>query len=165
MLSKPFAAFGWVIFMTTENAGVSRITPLGEGGRYPPGYYFYTKGSVLSTNNNTGEQYPIQTPGYFNLERGQLTHEQTDLTTTYLEDTEWVCIDRRHNGDKLPALSSLVINAEESATALQGYNLFLARGIAQITDKLFTGPCQIHIRSGDVEIKAIEKCYILRFIK
>lgn len=161
---KPFAAFGTVVILVSAEAGDTSAVTLGHDGFVMSGYYYITAGKAESTLTKTGEILEDRTPGWLNTEH-ELSNATTDgeLSTHFPEYTEWLCIPSHKNKYGLPNLTSLSIKTNDEKILTNGTNLYLVRGTLSINNKVFIGPKQIRIRSGDVTATASEDCYSLIF--
>lgn len=165
MKMKAYAAFGHVVFLVEADVGDERVVELGVDGLVTSGYYFYTKGLAKVEVIETNEKLEDRTPGWLNYEHPNSRASSTgNLLLSFPVETEWVCISHKHNKNGLPNLSSLVLKSGEKTNFTNGTNFWLARGQLEINTKIFTGPCQVRVRSGDVEVQALDKdCYGLFF--
>lgn len=165
MKITPLAAFGYAIFRVEANVGDSRVVELGVDGLVTSGYYFYTKGRAEVEVSETGEKLEDRTTGWLNLEHPDARASTTDgnLLLTFPVETEWYCIPHKHNKKGLPTLTAVIINEGGSHEFEKGTNFYLCRGTLEINTKIFTGPCQIRVRSGDSTAEASKDCYGLIF--
>jgi hypothetical protein len=164
MKFKPYAAFGSAVILCEAEIGDSRIVELGDNGLVTSGYYYYTNGAVKVKVIETGEKLEDRTPGWLNYEHPDASASTTgNLELTFDEPTEWLCIPHKHNKNGLPNLKSLVLQAGESATLENNTNMYLVRGQLEINTKLFVGPCQIRVRSGDSVANCFKTSYGLIF--
>ena len=166
MRSIPKQAFGYVVFVTECDAGEERTVDLTNDGYNLSGHYFYTKGRVKNYVIETGEQLEDRVAGWLNTE-----HPEGNASTSgtvqdiYIEDSQWLCIPHRYNDNKLPTLQSLILESEQSQILPNGTDLYLVRGKLNINGKLFVGPTQIRVRSGDVTAISIDDTsYSLKFL-
>jgi len=167
MKFKPYPAFGTVIIhVQTEPSDVRKVE-IGEDGLVKSGYYYYVKGVAKVKVIETDEQLEDRCAGWLNSEHGDASAKNggENLELTFPENTEWLCIPHRYNEKGLPDISSLVILSGEVMMLENNTNLFLGNGELEINTKVFTGPCQIRIRSGDTVVKCIstENAYALKF--
>ena len=164
MKFKPYAAFGTVVIICEAEVGDSRVVELGENGLVTSGYYYYTAGVAKVKVIETGEQLEDRTPGWLNYEHPDASASSTgNLELTFDEPTEWLCIPHKHNKKGLPNLKSLVVETGESVTLKINTNLYLVRGMLEVNTKLFVGPCQIRVRSGDSVANCLKTSYALIF--
>jgi len=166
MRFKPHAAFGYTVIHSKAEPGDTREVPLGEDGLVTSGYYFYTKGAAKVKVKETGEQLDDRTAGWLNSENAHAHASSTGtLQLSFNEYTEWLCIPIKYNKDGLPNLKSWSLEANDTQPVSNKTDLFLVEGTVQINNKTFTGPCQIRVRSGDVEVLNLteNKCHGLIF--
>ena len=164
MKMTPYAAFGIAVFVVETDIGDERIVELGVDGLVTSGYYFYTKGVANVTVVETGEQLEDRIPGWLNYEHPDSSASSTgNIKLSFPVETEWLCIPHKHNKRGLPNLKSLVMKTGESSELVNGTNLYLVRGMLEINTKLFTGPCQIRVRSGDCVANCLKTGYALIF--
>jgi hypothetical protein len=165
MKMKPYAAFSYAVIHVRCDAGDERVVELGVDGLITSGYYFYTKGLAKVKVIETNEELQDRIPGWLNYEHPDAKANSTgNLLLSFPVETEWVCISHKHNKNGLPTLSSLVLKSGEKTNFINNTNFWLARGQFEINTKIFTGPCQVRVRSGDVEVQALDKdCYGLFF--
>ena len=164
MKMTPYAAFGTAVFLVEADIGDERIVELGVDGLVTSGYYFYTKGVANVEVIETGEKLEDRTPGWLNYEHPEASANSTgNLKLTFPVETEWLCIPHKHNKNGLPNLKSLVVQVGENTTLENGTNIFLVRGMLEINTKVFTGPCQIRVRSGDSVANCLKTSYGLIF--
>lgn len=168
MKTKPIAAFGTVVFLCDAEANETRNYVLSSDGSYQTGHYYYVSGLARNTVIETGEVIPDRTPGWLNLEHpGTGSSTPGTVKIEYLEDTQWLCIPHIHNPQGLSVVTKLIVDPGTTSNIAQGSNLLLVRGKLLINNRLFTGPTQIRVRSGDViaspPANAVEPSYCLFF--
>ena len=167
MKFTPHAAFGKVVILAQANAGDTRVVPIAENGLVKTGWYYYTHGCAKVHVIETGEQLSDREPGWLNSEHaGAGASTGGNLQLNFPLPTEWLCIPHQYNKDGLPTLESVVVPAGASTFIKNDSNIFLVRGKLNIKGKVFVGPTQIRIRSGDVEATAegTESCYGVKFL-
>lgn len=167
MKFTPHAAFGKVVILAQANAGDTRVVPIAENGLVKTGWYYYTHGCAKVHVIETGEQLSDRGPGWLNSEHaGAGASTGGNLQLHFPVPTEWLCIPHQYNKDGLPTLESVVIPVGTSTVIKNDSNIFLVRGKLNIKGKVFVGPTQIRIRSGDVEATAegTESCYGVKFL-
>ena len=167
MKFTPHAAFGKVVIVAKTNVGDTRVVPLGDNGLVKTGYYYYTHGCAKVHVIETGEQLEDRTPGWLNKEHaGASATTKGNLQLNFPVETEWLCIPHQYNKGGLPNLESLVVNPGETAPIPNNTDLFLVRGKLNINGKVFTGPTQIRIRSGDTTaaVDGDATCYGVKFL-
>lgn len=163
----PHAAFGKVVILAQTNAGDTRVVPIGENGLVKTGWYYYTHGVAKVHVLETGEQLEDRTPGWLNAEHaGASATTGGNLQLHFPVPTEWLCIPHQYNKDGLPTLESSVFYPGETSIIPNNTNIFLVRGKLNIKGKVFTGPTQIRIRSGDAEAtpEGPDTCYGVKFL-
>jgi len=168
MKTKPIAAFGTLVFLCDTEANETRNYALSSDGSYQTGYYYYVSGLARNTLIETGEVIPDRTPGWLNLEHpGTGPSTPGTVKIEYLEDTQWLCIPHKNNPQGLPVVTKLIVEPGTPANIAGGSNLLLVRGKLLINNRLFTGPTQIRVRSGDIiattPADATEPSYCLMF--
>lgn len=167
MISKPYAAFGYVVYIVTlddkEHWDVKISDP---SGLYNNGYYYYFKGKSSFNVLETGQQLPDRPKGWLNTEHHE-AHSDTPGTVRMLAEgeTAWLCLSTINNPKKdLPSsLTSFTLLTNETKELSKGSNIYLTDGTLFIDDKEFVGPTQIRVRSSDVKIKSKTDCYCLIF--
>ena len=167
MKFTPHAAFGKVVIVATTNVGDTRVVPLGDNGLVKTGYYYYTHGVAKVHVIETGEQLEDRTPGWLNKEHaGAAATSKGNLQLDFPVETEWLCIPHQYNKNGLPELESVVIAPGNVVPITNNTDLFLVRGKLNINGKIFTGPTQIRIRSGDTigSTDGNETCYGVKFL-
>lgn len=165
MRFTPYAAFGKVVILAQTNPGDTRVVPLGRDGLVKSGWYFYTHGVAKVHVIETGEQLEDRLPGWLNSEHAGASASTTgNLQLNFPVFTEWLCIPHQYNRDGLPTLESFVLSAGKTTTIANNSNIFLVRGKLTINGKVFVGPTQVRVRSGDVEATAENNCYGVRFL-
>ena len=167
MKFTPHAAFGKVVIVATTNIGDTRVVPLGDNGLVKTGYYYYTHGVAKVHVIETGEQLEDRTPGWLNKEHaGAAATSKGNLQLDFPVETEWLCIPHQYNKSGLPELESVVIAPGNGVPITNNTDLFLVRGKLNINGKIFTGPTQIRIRSGDTtgSTDGNETCYGVKFL-
>ncbi len=167
MKFTPHAAFGKVVIVAQTNPGDTRVVPLGQNGLVKSGYYYYTNGVAKVHVIETGEQLEDRIPGWLNVEHaGASASTKGNLQLNFPVATEWLCIPHQYNKDGLPSLQSLIIEPGVPTPISNNSDIFLVRGRVNISGKIFTGPCQIRIRSGDTYATSEDnkKCYALKFL-
>ena len=167
MKFTPHAAFGKVVILAQTNAGDTRVVPVSENGLVKTGWYYYTHGCAKVHVIETGEQLADRGPGWLNSEHaGAGASTGGNLQLNFPVPTEWLCIPHQYNKDGLPTLESVVIEAGTPAVIKNDSNIFLVRGKLNIKGKVFVGPTQIRIRSGDVEaiVEGTQTCYGVKFL-
>lgn len=153
MRFKPYAAFGYTVIVSKAEPGDTREVPLGDDGLVTSGYYFYSKGAAKVKVKETGEQLEDRAAGWLNSEHSDAHAATTGtLELSFTESTEWLCIPHKYNKDGLPNLSSWSLEALDTTVLPQKTDLFLATGSVQINNRTFNSPCQIRVRSGDVNV-------------
>lgn len=163
----PHAAFGKVVILAQAAEGDARVVPIGENGLVKTGWYYYTDGCAKVHVLETGEQLDDRTPGWLNAEHaGSSASSGGHLQLRFPVATEWLCIPHQYNKNGLPTLKSLIVNPGHAITIENNTNLFLVRGNLSIKGKVFVGPTQIRIRSGDVEATPSDdnSCYGVIFL-
>ena len=101
------------------------------------GYYYFTKGTDIGT----------------------LTLKQYDASNkTLLTFSDY--------NKELPTLSSLALEKNQTVELSNNTNLFLVQGQLEITDRMFTGPAQIRVRSNSVIATSVGEgtSYSLKFM-
>jgi hypothetical protein len=80
--------------------------------------------------------------------------------------TEWLCIPHQYNRDGLPNLRSMIFKPGKPEPIENNSDIFLVRGSVNVNGRVFVGPCQIRIRSGDTAGEAVGNttCFGLRFL-
>ena len=167
MKFTPHAAFGKVVILAQTNAGDTRVVPIGENGLVKTGWYYYTHGVAKVHVLETGEQLDDRTPGWLNAEHaGASAQTSGNLQLHFPVPTEWLCIPHQYNKDGLPTLESVVFHPGEMSTIPNNSNIFLVRGMLKVNGKVFTGPTQIRVRSGDAEAtpEGNASCYGVKFL-
>lgn len=168
MKFTPFAAFGKTVILAQTQAGDTRVVPLGQNGLVKSGWYYYTHGCAKVHVIETGEQLSDRTPGWLNAEHAGASASTTGNLQLYFPvETEWLCIPHQYNKNGLPTLESVVVKPGETLPLANDTDIFLVRGKLNINGKVFTGPCQIRIRSGDTSatVDGNGPCYGVRFLK
>jgi len=151
MKFTPHAAFSKVVILAQAAAGDARVVPIGEDGLVKTGWYYYTAGCAKVHVLETGEQLDDRTPGWLNAEHsGANASSSGHLQLKFPVATEWLCIPHQYNKNGLPTLRSLIFEPGKSTIIDNNTNIFLVRGSLIIKGKIFVGPTQIRIRSGDV---------------
>ena len=164
MKFTPYAAFGTVVIFCEAQPGDTRIVELGVDGLVTSGWYFYTKGAAHVTVIETGEKLEDRTPGWLNYEHPDARASSTGkIELSFSQETNWLCIPHMHNPVGLPTLSSLILEEGQKTELENGTNIFLVRGMVEINTKIFTGPCQIRVRSGDSTADCLKTAYGLIF--
>jgi hypothetical protein len=167
MKFTPFAAFGKVVILAQTNAGDTRVVPIGENGLVKTGWYYYTNGVAKVHVIETGEQLEDRTPGWLNAEHaGASASTSGNLQLNFPVPTEWLCIPHQYNKEGLPTLESVIYEPGVKYTIDNNSNIFLVRGLLKVNGKVFTGPCQIRVRSGDAEAETNDNnaCYGVKFL-
>jgi hypothetical protein len=167
MKFTPYAAFGKVVILAQTKAGDTRVVPIGENGLVKTGWYYYTDGVAKVHVLETGEQLEDRTPGWLNAEHaGASAQTGGNLQLHFPVPTEWLCIPHQYNKDGLPTLESVVFEAGVNTVIPNDSNIFLVRGQLNVKGKVFTGPCQIRIRSGDADAMPVGSfnCYGVKFL-
>jgi hypothetical protein len=167
MKFTPHAAFGKVVIVAQTNAGDTRVVPLGQDGLVKSGYYYYTHGVAKVHVIETGEQLEDRAPGWLNVEHaGASASSKGNLQLSFPVPTEWLCIPHQYNQSGLPNLRSMIFNPDVPTKIENNSDIFLVRGSLNVNGRVFVGPCQIRIRSGDTTGQAVDgtTCYGLRFL-
>jgi len=167
MKFTPFAAFGKVVILAQAKAGDSRVVPIAENGLVRTGWYYYTNGVAKVHVLETGEQLEDRTPGWLNAEHaGSNASTSGNLQLHFPVDTEWLCIPHQYNRAGLPTLKSEIFTPGETSVIPNNSDIFLVRGNLVVNGKVFTGPTQIRIRSGDAEATPYDdkQCYGVKFL-
>lgn len=167
MKFTPHAAFGKVVILAQTKAGDTRVVPIGDNGLVKTGWYYYTHGVAKVHVLETGEQLDDRTPGWLNAEHaGAAATTSGNLQLHFPVPTEWLCIPHQYNKDGLPTLESVIFPSGEMTIIPNDSNIFLVRGKLKVKGKVFTGPCQIRIRTGDAEAtpEGPETCYGVKFL-
>ena len=172
MISKPLVAFGNRVFLCTAEANETTNPTdisykIGSNGLYQGGVFFYTKGIVKYTVLETGEQIPDRTAGWLSTEHQDSSVAATATSGTFagllVESSEWLCIPKAQNPQGISSVTSLVLEATALHNFFEGSNIYLVRGTLSIKGKLFVGPCEIRVRSGNVIAESMDKTYSLIF--
>jgi hypothetical protein len=167
MKFTPHAAFGKVVILAQTKAGDTRVVPIGQNGLVKTGWYYYTHGVAKVHVIETGEQLDDRTPGWLNAEHASASASTSgNLQLNFPVETEWLCIPHAYNKKGLPSLASIIVEPGKTKVLENGSDIFLVRGKLNIKGKIFTGPTQIRIRSGDVEasVEGTAACYAMRFL-
>jgi hypothetical protein len=141
--------------------------PIGQNGLVKTGWYYYTHGVAKVNVIETGEQLADRTPGWLNAEhKSDSASTSGNLQLHFPVETEWLCIPHAYNKKGLPSLASVIIQPDTPTMLENGSDIFLVRGSLNIKGKIFVGPTQIRIRSGDVEarVEGSAACYAMRFL-
>lgn len=150
MKFTPHAAFGKVVIVAQTKAGDTRVVPLGQNGLVKSGYYYYTNGIAKVHVIETGEQLEDRTPGWLNVEHaGASASSKGNLQLNFPVPTEWLCIPHQYNRDGLPNLRSMIFKPGKPEIIENNSDIFLVRGSVNVNGRVFVGPCQIRVRSGD----------------
>lgn len=153
MRFKPFAAFGYTVIVSKAEPGDTREVPLGNDGLVTSGYYYYFKGAAKVQVKETGEQLEDRAAGWLNSSHPDAHAATTGtLELSFNESTEWLCIPHKHNRPGLPNLTEWSLNGNDTSILPIRTDLFLCLGSVQINNKIFNGPCQIRVRSGEVAV-------------
>lgn len=163
MIPKPYAAFGHVIYICEAEANEVVETPLNEEGKYKVGMYYFIQGKATLKVKETGEILGDRYPGWLNIENNNYANTSGTLQVTYPETTQWVCIPSMTDKREMPNLESLHVK-DETFVLPNGANLFLAKGTLKIRDKVFVGPSQIRVRTGNLSTEAIGEVFALKFL-
>jgi hypothetical protein len=167
MKFTPYAAFGKVVILAQTRAGDTRVVPIGENGLVKTGWYYYTHGVAKVHVLETGEQLEDRTPGWLNAEHaGASAQTGGNLQLNFPVPTEWLCIPHQYNKDGLPTLESVTFEAGVTSVIPNDSDIFLVRGQLNVKGKVFTGPCQIRIRTGDADATPVGSatCYGVKFL-
>lgn len=164
MTNTPYAAFGYVLFLSSAEAGEQKLIKLGNTSNYVTGIYFYVDGLAKSYVVETGEVLKDRVAGWLNTEVADAPTGGSTVRSEFSVHTEWVCIPNANNPWGLPKVSSLILDPQSQQALTNGTNLFLAKGSLAINGRQFNAPAQIRIRSGDVIAESLTKTYSLLFI-
>lgn len=167
MKFTPFAAFGKVVILAQTKPGDTRVVPIGADGLVKTGWYYYTHGCAKVHVLETGEQLDDRNPGWLNSEHaGASASTAGNLQLNFPVATEWLCIPHQYNKEGLPTLASVIFYPGETKEIKNNTDIFLVRGRLSIKGKMFVGPTQIRIRSGEVEATVIgdNVCYGVEFL-
>jgi hypothetical protein len=167
MKFTPHAAFGKVVIVAQTNENDTRVVPIGQNGLVKSGYYYYTHGIAKVHVIETGEQLEDRTPGWLNVEHaGASASTKGNLQLNFPVPTEWLCIPHQYNKDGLPNLRSMIFKAGKPEPIENNSDIFLVRGSLNVNGRVFVGPCQIRIRSGDTAGESVgnNTCFGLRFL-
>jgi hypothetical protein len=167
MKFTPHAAFGKVVILAQTDAGDTRVVPIAENGLVKTGWYYYTDGVAKVHVIETGEQLDDRLPGWLNSEHsGASASTSGNLQLNFPVATEWLCIPHQYNKAGLPTLASEIFNPGETKIIENYSDIFLVRGQLSIKGKIFKGPTQIRVRSGDVEATVVgdQICYGVKFL-
>jgi hypothetical protein len=160
MKFTPHAAFGYTVIHCLFEPGDTREVVLGDDGLVTSGLYYYTHGAAKVSVKETSEQLADRTAGWLNSEHPDAHASTTGtLVLSFEEPTEWICIPHRHNPLGLPSVTPVCFDAGKNITLTSGTDLFLAKGSLEINTKVFVGPCQIRVRSGESIANGLEKVY------
>jgi hypothetical protein len=163
MKIKPIAIFGNVGFLCQAEPNETRTVSLGSDGLVTYGLYYIVKGRAINYIVETGEVIGDRYAGWLSLEHQDAGASSAGtLVSTYVEETEWVCIHRNRNPRGLADYSSLIVEAGETISLANNSNIFLVKGQLRIDDQYYIGPRQIRIRTGDVQVEVVEKIYALK---
>lgn len=162
--ATPYAAFGYVVYITTADEGDTSILTLDKDLGFD-GIYYVIKGTQDIFEISTGIQQKTRTPGWLNTEVGKTTSSQTQLKVLFHADSKWVCIHIDKNNNKLPTVSSLSVQAGNLSNIANGSNIYLCEGTGTINGQEVVAPYQLRVRSGDIGFSATTDCYLLEFIE
>lgn len=165
MICKPVAAFGYVVFLASLVDGeVHTVNITSADGAYTNGYYYYYEGLAKFHSVEAGVDLPDRTVGWLNKEHTDAgTSTPGTVKITAVGDTAWVCIPLTHNVSLPPSLTSLTLTPNDTGTFAQGSDLFLVKGSVTVASRVFIGPAQIRVRSGDLQYTATEHSHLLKF--
>ena len=163
MMNTPYAAFGYVLFLSSAEAGEEKLIKLGANSNYVTGIYFYIDGIAKSYVLETGEVLKDRVAGWLNTEVADPPTGGSTVKSEFPVHTEWVCIPNANNPWGLPKVSSLILDPKSQQLLQNGTNLFLAKGSLLINGREFSAPTQIRIRTGDVMAESLTKTYSLLF--
>jgi hypothetical protein len=165
MICKPVAAFGYVVFLASLVDGeVHTVNITSRDGAYTNGYYYYYEGLAKFHSVDTNTDLPDRTIGWLNKEHSDAgTAAPGTVSITAVGDTSWVCIPLTHNVSLPPSLTSLTLSSSDTGTFAQGSDLFLVKGSVTVAGRVFVGPAQIRVRSGDVQYTPTEPSHLLKF--
>lgn len=163
MKSAIYRSFGLVAVITTFEKGETITVDPMVNNTYTVyenfGYvWMHTKGTDILVNTATGETVE-RAPGC-NLIDNPLPLGEWKATVP--EDVEVVCYSPFNNPGKAPLstlLEPVVISAGGSKQMPQMTQFFLASGDIQIDEKLFSGPKQLRMKTGDTTVTAVTNVY------
>lgn len=152
MKSTPYAAFKYVAMVCEAPKGWAMPT---QSFR-EIGFRFFLSGLVKTTfNDGTTKLYR---PGDVLVD----TTNKSGRSIEYLEDTTWMCVSQAHNLD-IPTPDMFVIPTGQEYEAADGSDIFIAKGVCEVREKIYTGPKALRVRGGTVIIKPITDCYVSKF--
>jgi len=156
MLQKPFAAFGYVLIANYYTKGEQFDVVSTQGSKT---FLFGTKGDITVTDKLTGRVIETRRAGWTN----NGINENQEYTNLVNEDAECWCYDPKLNKDFIPKIVPVIINMGDSQNIPNNTKLFLCSGTLTINNIEFTGPYQLHIKTGDKVLVATTDCYGLTF--
>lgn len=156
MIQKPFAAFGYVLIANyyTKGEQFDVISTIDSKT-----FLFCSSGNTTGTDKLTGRVIETYTAGWTNS--GINTNQE--YTNIVNEDSVCWCYDPKLNKGFIPEITPIIIKMGEVVEIKNMTKLFVCEGVLTIEGKQFTGPMQLHIKSGDKVVTAETGCYGLQF--
>lgn len=151
MRSRPYAAFGNVIFVCHMDAGEE--FPTQDKRRY--GWRYITKGRVRNTYHDG--RIAEGGPGTVEIDDDVISGRRVD----FLEDTTWACLSTTGNVSIFTPQFSMLSKGYELKLC-DGDEIFIAGGQVK-TDRVITAPYALRVRGNDVTITATEDTYLCKF--
>jgi hypothetical protein len=152
MKSTPYAAFKYVAMVCEAPKG----WPMPFQNVREVGFRFFLSGLVETTFNDGTKKLYKAGDVLFD------TNSITNRSIEYLEDTTWMCVSKAYNLD-IPTPEMFVMPTGQEYEAVDGSDIFIAKGVCEVREKIYTGPKALRVRGGNAIIKPIVDCYVSKF--
>lgn len=154
-----YSVFDWVIYhkvIPINNTYVVSLTAdtdwTGLGN-----ITLVTKGLITGVNRATNAPVVNRAPGYTNKDRTNLLAGVYDFTAQ--QDSEWWCISKQLNGNRLPQIEIFSASAGQTVQKPVGTKLFLCEGSLSIGGTVYNSPQAFNINSQQTELVVNTQSY------
>jgi hypothetical protein len=147
MKMAPVSVFGYLGFVCSAEPGESTTVPLGEGGKYDNGAYFFFEGRGVPTVEQTGEVLPTREVGWLNTEHVSPAASSGDLCTAFPDGAKWFCIPANKN-TVMPQLQSVSLGVAEELQLVPGDRIFVLSGALDIGSERVTAPKAVKVSAA-----------------
>lgn len=153
------SAFGWIIHQKIISTGDTYTVKLTSDTDGPNlgNITLVTKGYITGVNRATSESVVDRIPGYTNKDRVNLLAGTYDFIAK--KDSEWWCINKRINKDKLPNVDIFLASTGQIIELPVNTKLLLCEGSLSVGHIQYDSPQAFEVSSQETVFVAGSQCY------
>ena len=158
-----YSAFGWRIDKYVMEPGEKYKAVVAEDIKTDSlaNLTFYVSGTLIP-KASTGFELAPKVPGFFNDNLPDVLPAM-EVEFTAEGNVEWWCVNWILNKGKLPKLSKIVLNKDDTVSFIKGSKILVCKGLLENESLSFASESILEIESADIQLTAIEDTYCLKF--